>query len=32
VQVNGRRVTGATPLRSGDHLVFGTVDAVFEVE
>ena len=32
VQVNGRRITGATPLKSGDHVVFGTVDAVFEVE
>jgi predicted component of type VI protein secretion system len=32
VQVNGRRITGATPLKAGDHLVFGTVDAVFEVE
>jgi hypothetical protein len=32
VLVNGRRVSGATPLKSGDHVVFGTVDAVFEVE
>jgi hypothetical protein len=32
VLVNGRRVTGATPLKAGDHVVFGTVDAVFEVE
>src|SRR5205814_582794 len=32
VQVNGRRITGATPLKAGDHVVFGTVDAVFEVE
>src|SRR4029078_12860448 len=28
VQVNGRRISGATPLKAGDHLVFGTVDAV----
>ena len=32
VQVNGRRITAATPLRSGDRVVFGTADAVFEVE
>jgi hypothetical protein len=32
VQVNGRRISGATPLSSGDQVVFGTVDAVFEVE
>jgi hypothetical protein len=25
-------VTGATPLKAGDRVVFGTVDAVFEVE
>src|ERR687890_125594 len=24
VQVNGRRITGATPLKAGDRLVFGT--------
>jgi hypothetical protein len=32
VQVNGRRISGATPLKAGDRVVFGTVDAVFEVE
>jgi pSer/pThr/pTyr-binding forkhead associated (FHA) protein len=32
VQVNGRRINGPTPLKAGDHVVFGTADAVFEVE
>jgi hypothetical protein len=32
VQVNGRRISSATPLKAGDRVVFGTVDAVFEVE
>ncbi|MFL5888980.1 MAG: FhaA domain-containing protein [Solirubrobacteraceae bacterium] len=32
VQVNGRRISGATPLKAGDRVVFGTVDATFEVE
>jgi len=32
VQVNGHRVNGPTPLKSGDRVVFGTVDAIFEVE
>jgi FHA domain-containing protein len=32
VQVNGRKISGATPLKAGDRVVFGTVDAVFEVE
>jgi hypothetical protein len=32
VQVNGRRISGQTPLKAGDQIVFGTVDATFEVE
>ncbi len=32
VQVNGRRISAATPLKAGDRIVFGTVDAVFEVD
>jgi hypothetical protein len=32
VQVNGRRINGPAPLKAGDRVVFGTADAVFEVE
>ena len=32
VQVNGRRITGATPLKAGEQSSSGTVDAAFEVE
>ena len=32
VRINGRDISGAHALESGDHVVVGTVDARFEVD
>jgi pSer/pThr/pTyr-binding forkhead associated (FHA) protein len=32
VHVNGRRVTGAAPLTSGDRIALGTAEIAFELE